>query len=181
MTPIKFRAAKVDLIIVYCVPAQVHCQLTAVSMCNTWSSQDKPTVLYNINKWWYARRSIYHGRLVWQSLVIPNLVMPNSDPRDRNFCSYLTAMKDTYILQTPKGMGCSQLDKHGLFKIKTFLQYFPIAIFLFSHNVLQDINCIAAHCDRINLFNGVFNHAQEQNTLSNCVSIWSNNIFSLQV
>ena len=57
----------------------------------------------------------------WQSLVMPNrdsrgyrqkfpslgsrfgitrqsLVMPNRDPRDGNFCLYLTAMKDTYNL-----------------------------------------------------------------------------------
>ena len=31
-----------------------------------------------------------------------SLVMPNGDPRDENFCPYLTAIEDTYILTVCK-------------------------------------------------------------------------------
>ena len=53
----------------------------------------------------YARKSIYHGCMVWIEKSVTrdhcsaSLGMPISDPRDRFFYPHHTPMKDTYNLK----------------------------------------------------------------------------------
>ena len=67
----------------------------------------------------YARKSIYHGCIVWIENSVTrdhcsaSLVMPISDPRDRFFYPHHTPMKDTYNATCPV-VGVSPVSLDGL-------------------------------------------------------------------